>query len=287
MSSKIILGTAQFGLNYGINNKRGKIPEKEVFEILDYCRRVNISILDTAHDYGGSEKIIGNFIRNKRVNFKIISKLPTSCLGNIKNYLRASLQNLNIKKLYGYLIHDFNSFLREPKILSLLRKYKEKGLIKNIGFSIYHPKELEYLFKNNIDFDIIQLPYSIFDQRFAPFFSQLQEKEVKLYTRSVFLQGLVFKKMDKFGNQFKKLKKRLVILRNLAQKMDISISALCLNFVCLNKYIDKILIGINNLDNLKEDAAALRYLNRVKDIYDDLLVLKEDDEKIISPLNWK
>ena len=61
MSSRIILGTAQFGIPYGISNKKGKIPKKEIFKILDYAFRKNIRYLDTASGYGKSEQIIGDF----------------------------------------------------------------------------------------------------------------------------------------------------------------------------------------------------------------------------------
>ena len=50
--NKIALGTVQFGLDYGVNNKRGKIPADEVFRILDKAAEAGIDTLDTAHAYG-------------------------------------------------------------------------------------------------------------------------------------------------------------------------------------------------------------------------------------------
>ncbi len=35
MNSKLILGTVQFGLRYGINNTIGKLTEDQVFELLE------------------------------------------------------------------------------------------------------------------------------------------------------------------------------------------------------------------------------------------------------------
>ena len=48
MSRKIILGTAQFGTNYGIANKSGKIKYNEIFKILNYLKKNKINSLDTA-----------------------------------------------------------------------------------------------------------------------------------------------------------------------------------------------------------------------------------------------
>ena len=73
--SKIILGTAQFGLDYGINNSSGKLKEKEVFNILDYSKERGINIIDTANAYGNAIDIIGNFIKKNPNSFKINTKL--------------------------------------------------------------------------------------------------------------------------------------------------------------------------------------------------------------------
>lgn len=287
MLSRLALGTAQFGLDYGISNKRGRIPKNEVFSILNYAKKHNINTLDTSYNYGESEKIIGQFIQKQKIQFKIISKLPASNLEKVDNYLQSSLKRLKIKKLYGYLLHDFKSFLKEPLILKLIKNYQKKRVVEKIGFSLYYPKELEHLLKNNIKFDIIQVPYNIFDQRFTPYFNQLKKRNIEIHSRSVFLQGLLFKKSSELNYQFLKIKSKLVYLHKLSQDLDIPLAALCLNFVLLNKNIDKIIIGVDNLDNLKENIRVLEYRDRIKKIYDKLLSLKEDDEKIIIPISWK
>lgn len=46
--NKIALGTARLGLDYGINNERGRIPEREVFQILEYAASRGIDVLDSA-----------------------------------------------------------------------------------------------------------------------------------------------------------------------------------------------------------------------------------------------
>ena len=46
--SKIILGSAQFGMNYGISNKEGEIKTNEVFNILNFLKQKKINYIDTA-----------------------------------------------------------------------------------------------------------------------------------------------------------------------------------------------------------------------------------------------
>lgn len=49
---KIVLGTVQFGMNYGITNKNRQTSEEEVEKILEFAKNHSISVLDTAQDMG-------------------------------------------------------------------------------------------------------------------------------------------------------------------------------------------------------------------------------------------
>lgn len=282
------MGTAQFGLDYGINNKRGKIPRNEVFEILTLALKNGINTLDTAYGYGNAEKVIGQFINRFKIQdirFKIISKLPND-VRNCEKYLNESLKRLHVKQLYGYLFHDFEAFKQNKKVLNELQRLKSRGLIKKIGFSLYYPKELDFLLENKIQFDIAQVPYSVLDQRFAPYFSTLRKLKVEIYVRSVFLQGLLFKKPEELKGEFMKIKSKLTRLSQLAQKLNIPVSAICLNFAVLNKYIDKVVMGIDSLENLRENLKNMKNIKIVKKIYKKLLLFRENDEKIIVSTNW-
>lgn len=52
MNSKLILGTVQFGLEYGINNKVGKPTNNEVLSLLKVAYNSGIRILDTGSHMG-------------------------------------------------------------------------------------------------------------------------------------------------------------------------------------------------------------------------------------------
>ena len=99
MSSKIILGTVQFGLNYGINNKTGIPDYKKISSILRYASSNNISYLDTAANYGNSEKIIGKFHQEYETKFKINTKFPNGIINDFESKIRNSLGRLNVDKI--------------------------------------------------------------------------------------------------------------------------------------------------------------------------------------------
>ena len=284
---KLALGTAQFGFDYGINNKRGKIPQQEAFEILNFALQNGIDVIDTARAYDDSEKVIGQFIQENNPDFKIISKLPSDNLQNVENVFNASLKRLHLNSLYGYLIQTLNPFTEKPEIWNVLKRLQIQGKVNKIGFSLYSPEEIGYLLKKNVRMDIVQVPFNILDQRFTEIFQLLKNKRVEIHVRSVFLQGLIFKNPDNLEGKFVKIRDKLLFLRAFSKEANIPLSAVCINFALLNVFVDKVIIGIDNLKHLKENIKALNYQNGTKNIYDQLLDMKEDDENIISPINWK
>lgn len=285
--NKLVLGTAQFGMDYGINNERGKIPREEVFEILNEALSSGIDTFDTAYAYGESESVIGEFAKTFQENLKIISKLPKCEPSEVESFFNISVDRLGVDSLYGYYIHSFQNHMENPGIWEILEEMKACGRIEKIGFSLYYPSELEYILNNNTNVDMIQVPYSVFDRRFEKYFPILTNKNVKVYVRSVFLQGLGFRDPLKLKGNFEKIKDKILGLRSISKKMNIPLAALFLNFAILNNYVDRVVIGVDSLENLKETVASSSQDNEVQLIMEELASFRENDEQIILPVNWK
>ena len=286
-NNKIALGTTQFGLDYGISNKTGQIPESQVFEILNESIRSGINVLDTAYAYGNSEQVIGDYVKEHGNVFKIVSKLPECDPKDVKNIFESSLKRLDVDSLYGYMCHSFQHYRDNPEIWAILRDLKSDGKIEKIGLSLYYPSELEYIIENKVDVDIIQVPYNIFDRRFEQYFPVLKKMRVEIFVRSVFLQGLVFKNPSELDDHFVKMKYKITQLHLLAAELNISIAALCLNFTILNEFVDQVVVGVDCMQNLKDIVSSSNHLFDVKNNLLNLNSFREDDEKIILPINWK
>ena len=284
LHSRLILGTVQFGCDYGINNKEGQIAAAEVFKILDYAAEKGLSLLDTAADYGESEKVIGDYLATSKHKFDIITKLNSG--KKVEQFLKESIKRLKIRQLYGCLIHSFSIYEKEPEAYTSLRICQKKGLVKKTGFSIYHPRELEQLWQDGVLFDIIQIPYSVFDQRFAPYFKELKEKGVEIHVRSVFLQGLYFRESENLESYFLPLARNLNKLKKMSVELEQPLASLCLNFVLYNPLIDKIIIGVDSKDNLMENMKAVLEGEISSEVYQELSNLRVDDERLILPYKW-
>jgi len=103
----------------------------------------------------------------------------------------------------------------------------------------------------------------------------------------VFLQGLGFKDPSELSAHFENIKNKIVNLRKLSKDIDAPLSSIFLNFAVLNEYINKVVVGIDNIENLWELLASSDYLCKVDPIMTELASFKEDDEKIILPVIWR
>lgn len=285
ISKKIAIGTAQFGLDYGINNMKGRMSDEELNDVLNICSESGIECIDTAYSYGDSEERIGKY--TKKNNFRIISKLPGCSAMEVENKVCESLARLNIESVYGYLVHNAETLKKNPEVFSELRRIKDKGLINKIGFSLYSTDELETLFNDEIDFDIIQVPYNIFDRRFESYFQILKEKNIEVHTRSVYLQGLFFIKPDKLNAWFAPVKDKIIYLNEISKKSGIGIHHLCFSFVNKNTFVDKIVIGVDGKEHLLNLLHAGNELDKALIYYNELKNLREDNPDIILPYKWK
>tara|TARA_B100000035_G_scaffold315421_1_gene336007 strand:+ start:4318 stop:5187 length:870 start_codon:yes stop_codon:yes gene_type:complete len=285
--TKIALGTAQFGNEYGVANSSGEVKTKQIKEILNFSSNHNINFIDTAMDYESSEKKLGN---SNLDNFKIISKLPKlkSEIVNLEKWVRRkieqSLENLKLNKIHGLLFHNPQDLLGSEgeKIYKILLKLKDEGLISKIGISIYSPKILEDLIPI-YSFDIVQAPFNIIDNRIinSGWADKLNNMEIKIHVRSIFLQGLLLMPKEKIPFKFKKWISLFEDLESWSKRHKIDKKEICLSFVKKFSFFEKIIVGIDNLKQLEEisSLSTKPILKKFPDLYCD-------DELLIDPSKW-
>lgn len=277
LTQKLILGTVQFGCDYGINSV-GRPSEHQVGEILKECLNHGITMLDTSSAYGNSEKVLGHVIRDKE-KFRIISKYPESSLPVFKK-CENSLADLGVSSFYGYLLHHFHVYTRYPEIWHDFIELKESGRVENIGFSLYSREELDKILSDKIPFDIVQIPYNIFDKQFDQYLGRLKDMGIKIHVRSTFLQGLFFKDRESLPPVLKPLKKYLLALDEYAYGNGLTVAEVALSSNLQNPYIDGVLIGVDN------KAQLLENIQSIKDLTIDFNSVIEEKE-LLNPVNWK
>ena len=286
--SKLALGTAQFGLTYGIANQKGQIKFSEANKILELAKNSNIDLIDTAIAYGDSEKVIGNIgIKD----FKFVSKLPAlpkNCADInswVEENVQSSLMYLGVPSLYGILVHRSENFFGNSgkKLIDALKMIKSNGLVKKIGVSIYDPSECEQVM-NLTRIDIVQAPLSIVDRRLiaSGWLSKLHSEEIEIHTRSVFLQGLLLMPRNKIPKIFNKWSEVWDKWSLELKKHNLSASEVCLSYPLSLPEIDRVIVGVDNTDQLIE----LIKRSKSQQSQVDWSFMISNDQMLINPTNW-
>jgi len=286
MNQKLILGTVQFGLNYGINNLTGQPTEQEVFNIFDEAFLQGIQFLDTADAYGNAINIIGNYHLRRNNTFKILSKFNCIEKGKLGKNVKEALEKLHISAFEVYSYHSFSSYSERPYLMEELLLLKQQGMIKKIGISVYTNDELQYVI--NDDFiDVIQLPFNLLDNQNVRgnFMGQAKQKEKEIHIRSVYLQGLFFMDADNVPERLISLKPYLQSLHDYCKKESISMETLALSYALYNKNIDHVLIGVDTKEQLIKNLHASKDIPQAFDYINQKIQVKETE--LLNPVNWK
>lgn len=287
MVSKLILGTAQLGIPYGINNDLGQPSTDTAYEILQVAQNNNIKYLDTAAAYGSSEKIIGDFHRKNNHFFSVITKFHVNSEEFIENQVSQASIKLNKKYIEVFQLHSYQDLIDSPHVLDILSRLKDKGIIKRIGISLYTNEEIESILQIS-EIDVIQVPFNLLDNDFhrGAHLSQAKSKGKEVHVRSVFLQGLFFKPITDLPPMFLPIKKQLREMKELANQNGLSVAKLALSYPLAKNYIDGVLIGVETVSQLKEN---IRFMNTSlsEELINQIDLIKVKSIDLLNPSNWK
>ena len=262
---KISLGAVQFGVDYGVSNTHGKTTKNEVSQILQLAYENGISLIDTATSYGRSENILGEVVTND--NWRFVTKTPyfsDNCLNSthvnqLKESFNQSLFNLRKKNIYGLLLHSCDDLLKPggELIFREMERLRENGKVKKIGVSAYSSKQIAAIL-DKFNIDLIQLPINIFDQHLFVdgWLEKLKNKNVEIHARSTFLQGLLLMPRTSIPTYFLPIKEKIELFSKSAQELSLSKLELALGYVMGINEIDKIVVGVNTIEQLREIIEA-------------------------------
>lgn len=287
-ASKICLGTAQFGNDYGIANLTGKIPRSEAANILREAKNAGIEVLDTAIGYGDSESQLGSLGVN---SWRVITKLPPIPKGceNVNKWvgemLAGSVERLRVRKLFTVLLHHPADLLDRfgVQLSHALLKAKEDGLVEKIGVSIYDTEILESLAKT-ARLDVVQAPLNLLDRRLisSGWLQHLKDADVEIHIRSVFLQGALLLPRHVQEERFEKWAPIWRRYSEWLMAKGISSLEACIHFAFSIPDVDKVVIGVDSSHQLRQVIEAGK-----TDLVHIPKWLSTNDVELIDPRRWK
>jgi aryl-alcohol dehydrogenase-like predicted oxidoreductase len=283
----LALGTVQFGLQYGVANRSGRVRLEEVRAILDCACRSGIDTLDTAIAYGDSEHRLGELGVE---SWRVISKLPPlakDCRDVdtwVDQSVRGSIARLRKARLDGLLLHRSLDLLgpHGDELYRALVKARELGLVEKIGVSIYSPEELSAVVER-FRLDLVQAPFNIIDRRLqtSGWLRRLNDSGTEVHVRSVFLQGLLLMKAEDRPVRF--IEWETLWQRWSQWLVEVKMTPLqaCLAFALSQREVSRVIVGVDREEQLREilKSATPTPIHPP----DELISL---DPKLINPLSW-
>jgi aryl-alcohol dehydrogenase-like predicted oxidoreductase len=288
MISKLILGTVQLGLDYGINNSQGKPSTKAAHRILDCAFDAGISSLDTAAAYGNSHEVLGSwFGLGGKADMQVFTKLAPD-VDLHSNTIKQFLTELKIESLAGLSFHRLADFKRShAHRRDHLTAIINSELVGKLGVSMHSNDEL-YFCHTRKEIELVQLPYNALDNAFQrkSAFTQAQDQGIEIQTRSAFLQGLFFKNEDSFPLNLEGLIPAIREIKSIALAADLPTGQLVLCYA-LRGTSNGVVIGVDSVKQLEEILTWSEKCTQVpEEAIEQIDAIKISNTSLLNPANW-
>ena len=285
ITHKIVLGTVQLGLDYGVTNLKGIPKKKEVFKIFEFAWENGVRRFDTAPAYK-TEALLGEFISVNKIENEILILTKVPSLDNSTNYKDLIISSLKksqeklccpIEVLFFHNPSDSHLLLDDSNLFKdLINEFE----VNTLGVSVYEPWEVNKLLGCNLNL-AFQFPFNALDKRFE----NIKMQKGFRYARSVFLQGLLAsRKQLKSGVPLELFKLQKLYHSKLVE-LNLSPIKYALSFVYHNPTVDYFLLGVASINQLKQLIDIDLYSQRDFDMLSGIKF--ETNEYWIDPRNWR
>lgn len=273
---RLVLGTAQLGMPYGIANTTGMPDTATAAVLVKTALASGVQWLDTARAYGVSEQAIGAVLGDGwGGRARVITKL------DIASDCSADASAAHVRACVDASVFRSASALAQPRLdvvmlhraehLSAwhaavpqrLRELIAEGVIGHLGISVQSPEELLAAL-DCADVAFIQLPFNLLDWRWDTCVDRLRaarrSRSLTVHARSALLQGLLLSRDSRLWSTAHCDDSDAVcawLERAADRHTQGNIAALALAYTSSMDWIDGVVVGVEKLKQLTEN---LQYL---------------------------
>lgn len=300
--SALALGTVELGVEYGIPlpGESGRPSDAEGIRIVHAALDGGINFIDTARAYGESERVLGLALAERRERVVLASKVATQRADGstpIGDELRRamlasldeSLHQLGTEWLDIWQIHNVDGALlsQSDVVADVFAAAKQAGKIRWAGGSFYGASLPLTALAYDL-FDVMQVTYSVLDQRLADhFFAAARAQNVGVVVRSVLLKGALTERADHLPPHLQPLIERSRRFRQRVADAGIGCSPAqaAVAFALANPAIHSVLVGVRSVEEVN-DAVQAAGLHLPSALLAQLGELRLDDNDLLNPGTW-
>ena len=284
--SKVLLGTASWGAEYGIANS-SKLQPEELPNLVQISLNMGFSGFDTAQDYEVKAEVFAA-AKSAEVFSKVSHQLGFDSSERIRESLLSDLRAMGRDSFEGVAVHSVSQFLRAPKDAKrVMEDLKELGLIRSWGISLYTLEECREVFRVASP-DYIQAPVSAVDARFTKpsTLEMFSNRGTLLHGRSIYLQGALLMSPESLPSELQALIPTLSQIREFAEHEQMPIAHFLLNYAARTQGVSRLVIGVNSASQLKETFKFLSADPVEMPGLPPQFVLTQD-EPVLDPRRWR
>lgn len=256
---KLLIGTANFGLNYGITNSFKMLSKPSIRKILEEARYLGIEGFDTAQAYGDAETKLGELVEWRGDEFvstkfhQVESRRAEDILTQANHSIKSLKTIPQILFFHStVLLYEFspNEIARAQELLL------SEGLNIRLGASVYQIREAVDINQDYPTLTTFQLPLNItiLGSEQEGMLLKAKKDGMNFFARSILIQGLLAcppgdPRLSVLTPQEESLHKKIHIL---SSENGISPIQISLWYVQKRLGVDGAVVGVENPNQLKE-----------------------------------
>jgi aryl-alcohol dehydrogenase-like predicted oxidoreductase len=295
--SRLMLGTVQFGLPYGVGNRTGQPTYGDALAMVAAAVEGGVNCFDTAAAYGTSEEVLGRALHELGVADRVIvvtkvrpltaAELADGVLAAraIERSVADSRQRLRLDCLPVVLFHRE----ADAAYCDVLARLRTQGWLHHAGVSCDNRPGPATAFVAAGQLSALQLPANVLDRRHqrSGVFPRAAARGVAVFIRSVYLQGLLLMPEDDIPPALREVVPARRCLASLASAAGMPLAELAVRFMLAQPGVTCVLTGVETVAQVHENLAIVARGPLPADLLRAIdLATPELSETLITPSLW-
>ncbi|MBI4557307.1 MAG: aldo/keto reductase [Candidatus Hydrogenedentes bacterium] len=291
---RLILGTAQLGMDYGIANTSGRPDVRRAVEIIELAWSNGVRYFDTAQSYGESEGLLGRVLREfgvvgeSLITSKLAARLDPEDTAALEESIERTFGLLGVERLWCMLLHNPEWLdVWDRGLGGVLLRYREAGRIRHLGVSLRSPKDI-LRYTSHPVMEVYQVACSAWDRRMINlgFLKEARNSGKLCCVRSIYHQGLMTMSADAVAQRLPIALEASKLWHALAQRRGLRVQELAVRFALT---LDApLVVGAETPEQLEDTLQSLQAERLHSEIIEEMAESLDPilNEVILEPSRW-